>query len=141
MPPLYIPVSSPPKDSSCVVLHPAKSLCSSGRACNACCSVAAILLRAAMHKSGRAGMLFNPGIYCNAFCPAIVVISVFCRVQLGKGKRNFSKLQRQVDTQREKRELNERERKELNEIKRLIPDRLSDPLLDVGMHMAYALLI
>ena len=29
--------------------------------------------------------------------------------------------------------MNERERREINEIKRLIPDRLSDPLLDVGM--------
>ena len=67
------------------------------------------------------------------------LITISGHAQLGKGKRNFSKLQRQVDTQREKRELSERERKELNEIKRLIPDRLSDPLLDVGKHMALAL--
>ena len=28
--------------------------------------------------------------------------------------------------------MNEREKREINEIKRLIPDRLNDPLLDVG---------
>ena len=60
-----------------------------------------------------------------------------CDIQLGKGKRNFSKLQRQVDVQKEKREMSERDRRELNEIKRLIPDRLSDPLLDVGMPIAW----
>ena len=77
-----------------------------------------------------------PAVTASVCCPVAAVIIVSCHAQLGKGKRNFSKLQRQVDTQREKRELSERERKELNEIKRLIPDRLSDPLLDVGMHMA-----
>ena len=78
----------------------------------------------------------STGSDCNASCPE-AGLTASCDVQLGKGKRNFSKLQRQVDSQKEKREMSERDRRELNEIKRLIPDRLSDPLLDVGMPIAW----
>ena len=48
-------------------------------------------------------------------------------MQLGTGRRAFSKIEKQEKTR------NERQRREIDEMKRLLPDRLNDPLLDVGM--------
>ena len=59
-----------------------------------------------------------------AFSPCLcLILQLF--VQLGRGKRRFSKLaEKQITTQKHQREL--------DEMKRLIPDRLNDPLLNVG---------
>ena len=47
-------------------------------------------------------------------------------MQIGTGKRAFSKIEKQEKIK------NERQRREIDEMKRLLPDRLNDPLLDVG---------
>ena len=47
-------------------------------------------------------------------------------MQIGTGKRAFSKIEKQEKIR------NERQRREIDEMKRLLPDRLNDPLLDVG---------
>ena len=48
-------------------------------------------------------------------------------MQLGTGRRAFSKIEKAEKMR------NERQRREIDEMKRLLPDRLNDPLLDVGM--------
>ena len=48
-------------------------------------------------------------------------------MQIGTGKRAFSKIEKQEKIR------NERQRREIDEMKRLLPDRLNDPLLDVGV--------
>ena len=47
-------------------------------------------------------------------------------MQIGTGKRAFRKIEKQEKIR------NEKQRREIDEMKRLLPDRLSDPLLDVG---------
>ena len=49
-------------------------------------------------------------------------------MQLGKGKREFNRIAKQMNTQKA--------RREINEMKRLIPDQHNDPLLDVGESLA-----
>ena len=56
---------------------------------------------------------------CCSYGPSLLM-------QIGTGKRAFSKIEKQEKMR------NERQRREIDEMKRLLPDRLNDPLLDVG---------
>ena len=59
------------------------------------------------------------------FC-SLLCLNLQLSAQLGRGKRRFSKMaEKQVTSQKHQREL--------DEMKRLIPDRLTDPLLNVGV--------